>query len=83
MVCNGYATKLVQSHDMEDCHPSNQVPVKATPNNPIQTIVIYQPPRTMDDAYQRKTNFLQEISSDVVKQIVPSDVDVVGFDSIP
>jgi hypothetical protein len=68
---------------MEDCQPSNQVPVEATPNNPIQTIVIYQPPLTMDDAYQRKTIFLQEISSNVVKQIVPSDVDVVGVDSIP
>jgi hypothetical protein len=44
MVCNGYVTKLVQSHDVEDCQPSNQVPVEATPNNPTQTIVVYQPP---------------------------------------
>jgi hypothetical protein len=68
---------------MEDCQPSNQDPVEATPNNPIQTIVIYQPPRTMDDAYQRKTIFLQEISCNEVKQIVPSDVDVIGVDIIP
>jgi hypothetical protein len=44
MVCNGYVTKLVQSHDTEDCQPSNQVPVEATPSHLIQIFVVYQPP---------------------------------------
>ncbi len=48
MVCNGFVIELVQSHDMEDCQPSNQVQVEAIPNNPIQTIVVYQPPWTLD-----------------------------------
>jgi hypothetical protein len=48
MVCNGFVIELIQSHDMEDCQPSNQVQVEAIPNNPIQTIVVYQPPQTLD-----------------------------------
>jgi len=48
MVCNRSVTKLVQPHDTKDYQPSNQVLVEATPNNPIQTIIVYQPPRTMD-----------------------------------
>jgi len=44
MVCDGSITKLIQSHGMEDCQPFNQVLVEATPNNPIQIVVIYQPP---------------------------------------
>jgi hypothetical protein len=82
MVCNGSATKLVQSHDTEDYHPSNQVPSGTTPNNPIQTVVIYQPPQTMDMPTNVKQT-LQEVLNGVVKQIVPSDVDVVGVRNIP
>jgi hypothetical protein len=56
--------------------------MKATANNPIQTIVVYQPPRTMDMLTSVK-QIMQEISNDAVKQIVPSDVDVVGVGNIP
>jgi hypothetical protein len=48
MVCNGYVTKLVQSHDTEDCQPSNQVLGEATPSHLIQIFVVYQPPWSMD-----------------------------------
>ncbi len=82
MVCNGYATKLVQSHDTEDCQPSNQVPMEATPNNPTQTVVVYQPPQTMDMPTSIKQT-LQEITNDAVKQTVPSDVNVRRVGNIP
>jgi len=82
MVCNGSATKLVQSHDMKDYQPSNQVLVEATPNNPIQTIIIYQPPRTMDMPANIE-QILQEVSSGVIKQIVPNDVNVTRVGNIP
>jgi hypothetical protein len=82
MVCNGYVIKLVQSHDTEDCQPFNQVPVEATPNKPIQTVVVYQPPQTMDVPTNIK-QILQEISSYAIKQIVPSDVNVIGAGNIP
>jgi hypothetical protein len=66
MVCIGYVTKLVQSQDTKDHQPSNQVLVEATPNNPIQIIVIYQPPRTIDMSANIK-QILQEVSSGVVE----------------
>ncbi len=75
MVCDGFVIKLVQSHDMEDCQPSNQVPVEPTTNNPIQTIVVYQPPRTMD-MFTIIKQIMQEVSSGAIEQIVPSDVNV-------
>jgi hypothetical protein len=53
-----------------------------TPNNPIQTIVIYQPPQTMDMPTNVKQT-LQEVLSGAIKQIVPSDVDVVEVGNIP
>jgi hypothetical protein len=82
MVCIGYVVELVQSHGTKDCQSSNQVLVEATPNNLIQIIIIYQPPKTMDMSTNVK-QILQEISSGVVEQIVPSDVDVIGVGNIP
>jgi hypothetical protein len=66
MVCIGSITKLVQSHGTKDCQPFNQVLVEATPNNPIQIIVIYQPPRTMD-MFANVKQILQKISNGVVQ----------------
>jgi hypothetical protein len=82
MVCDGFVIKLVQSHDMEDCQPFNQVQMEATPNNPIQTIVVYQPPQTLDMPANIK-QILQEVSSGVVKQIVPSDANAIGVGNVP
>ncbi len=67
---------------MEDCQPYNQVQVEATPDNPIQIIVVYQPPRTLD-MFANVKQILQEISSGAVKQIVPSDANAVGVGNIP
>jgi hypothetical protein len=53
---------------MKDCQLSNQVLVEATSNNPIQTIVVYQPPQTMDMPTNIK-QILQEVSNDAIKQI--------------
>ncbi len=53
---------------MKDCQLSNQVLVEATSNNPIQTIVFYQPPQTMDMPTNIK-QILQEVSNDAIKQI--------------
>jgi hypothetical protein len=50
---------------MEDCQPFNQVQVEATPNNPIQTIVVYQPPWTLDMHANIKQ--ILQVSSGVVK----------------
>jgi len=76
MVCNGSA-----SHDTKDYQPSNQVPMEATPNNPIQIVVVYQPPRTMDMLANIK-QILQEVSCGAVEQIVPSDADVTRVGNI-
>jgi hypothetical protein len=65
VVCIGSVTKLVQSHGTKDCQPSNQVLMDATPNNPIQIIVIYQPPWTMD-MFAIVKQILQEVSNGVV-----------------
>jgi hypothetical protein len=67
---------------MEDYQPFNQVPVEATSNNPIQTIVVYQPPRTMDMLTIIK-QIMQEVSSGAVEQIVPSDINITRVGNIP
>lgn len=56
--------------------------MEVTTNNPIQTVVIYQPPRIMDMQTSRK-QILQEVSSGAIKQILPSDVNVTGAGNIP
>jgi hypothetical protein len=56
--------------------------MEATPNNPTQTIVIYQPPQTMDMPTSIKQT-LQEITNDAIKQTVPSDVNVRRVGNIP